>query len=151
MACKTINRRQAYEYLKQLETSGKTPISVAMELATKLGVVADFKETSELKWSNSSFKYIAKLGDIQAVGVGSSKKEAKQNSAKELIKLIKNESENFGPPSSPSPTQQNDSFSSPVSSLLCGGFKNSMPELCFIPSTQKSQNKWLEMRKCAHL
>lgn len=121
MAHKTIDRRQAYAYLKQLESSGKTPVSVAMELATKLGAVADFKEDSDLKWSNSSFKYIAKLGDIQAVGVGSSKKEAKQNSAKELLKLIKSESENLGPSSSPNYARQNNSyssFSSPVSPPL---------------------------------
>ena len=123
MAYKTIDRRQAYEYLKQIQnqSSGKTPISIAMELATKLGAVADFKEDTQLKWSNSSFKYVAKLGDIQAVGVGSSKKEAKQKSAKELIKMIESESENLAPSISPNYARQSDSnssFSSPVSSPL---------------------------------
>ena len=122
MAYKTIDRRQAYEYLKQIQnqSSGKTPISIAMELATKLGAVADFKEDTQLKWSNS-FKYVAKLGDIQAVGVGSSKKEAKQKSAKELIKMIESESENLAPSISPNYARQSDSnssFSSPVSSPL---------------------------------
>ena len=124
MAYKTIDKKQACEYLKMLKTGGKTPISLSMELATRLGVVADFQETKDLKWTTSSFKYIVRLGDLQAVGVGGSKKEAKQNSAKELIKLIENESESSSPASpSRSPNYQPyearderySSFSSPVS------------------------------------
>lgn len=87
-----------------------------MELATKLGVVAEFQETKDLKWSNSEFKFDARLGDIKAIGVGGSKKEAKQNSAKALIKLIENES--YPVDSSPRHApivQTNSPFTSPVS------------------------------------
>ena len=83
-----------------------------MELATKLGVVADFQETKDVKWTNSSFKYSVRLGDIKAVGVASSKKEAKQNSAKELIKLIENESGSSSPPRTPNYQRQDESYSS---------------------------------------
>ncbi|XP_028393597.1 RISC-loading complex subunit tarbp2-like [Dendronephthya gigantea] len=105
MAYKTIDRRKAYTYLKELETGAKTPVSLAMELATKLGAVAEFEETKDLKWSNSPFKFNAKLGDVKAVGVGGSKKEAKQNSAKELIKLIENESKSYAVKGEPNSTK----------------------------------------------
>ena len=123
MAYKTIDRRLACSYLKQLKTQGKTPVSLAMELATKLGVVAEFQEAKELKWS-TTFKYIVTLGDIKAIGVASSKKEAKQNSAKELIKLIENESESLTPstPKYQSLDVNPLSFSSPVSNVIVGRF-----------------------------
>jgi hypothetical protein len=121
MAHKTINKQQAKEYLKMLNNGDKTPISLTMELATRLGVVASFQEGKDLKWSNTSFKFIARLGDLEAVGVAGSKKEAKQNSAKELIKLIENESETTSPrtpPRTPNNERRDESFlsfSSPVS------------------------------------
>ncbi|XP_046850639.1 RISC-loading complex subunit tarbp2-like isoform X2 [Xenia sp. Carnegie-2017] len=119
MAHRTLNRERAREFLRNLKTDDKTPVSLVMELATQMGMVADFKEAKDLIWSNTPFKNIVKLGDLQAVGVAGSKKEAKQNSAWKLIKLI--ESESKDPLTNPTPnstkvkTPGESPFLSPIS------------------------------------
>lgn len=118
MDSRKIDRELARMYLKQLNTPGKTPVSLVMEIAQRLVVNVDFHESKELKWSNGMFKFVVILGDVKAVGVGSSKKEAKQNSAKELIKLIGSESESVAAPPSPQCEKSDDShptFATPVS------------------------------------
>lgn len=94
MAFKPVNKSEAFRVLQVLNSGVKTPVSLVMELATQLGREVEFDEARELIWEKNSFKFNARLGDIEAVGYGKSKKEAKQNSAQELLNIIQNSARN---------------------------------------------------------
>lgn len=113
-----FDKEEAYRTLQDLNTGQKTPVSLVMELATHLRTEASFEETSELKWNPNIFKYHAKLGNIRADGEGRSKKEAKQNSAQELLSIIQSYGSKFDRSSPQVGVFSPLKYSSPVSKIF---------------------------------
>ena len=113
MASRKVDLVKAYEILQVLNPGSKTPVSLVMELATRLGIDVDFEETNKIKWTQTNFEYNATLGNICEIGQGKSKKEAKQNSAQRILDVIGQHSTNRSNQSPPVTPHQR--YSSPVS------------------------------------
>lgn len=85
------HRSKIKEFFSSLYNEGKNPVSLLMELGSKLDVPVKFKETEQGGLSNNRV-YVceARIGSLRCTGVlAYSKKEAKKNTSEKAIQLLK--------------------------------------------------------------
>lgn len=85
------NRIEIKEFFSSLNNDGKNPVSLIMELGSKLGVCVSFKDTEQGGLSNNRvFITEARIGSLRCQGIkANSKKEAKKSAAEKVIQILK--------------------------------------------------------------